>query len=102
MNVKAVKSVDNIGVYLSAYVTDTEVTDESSEYDVEAEVDGRRKRYVKGARMNLYPAGMWIYRHSRKVSKPVEQWVSCEERKEALVGATLTYRREYEDEDGFH
>lgn len=102
VNCKAVKSVDNIGAYLSAYVTNLEV-DDGEQFDVEAEVDGKQKKYVKGARVYLYPAGMQIYRHSRGVKAPDERWVTESELEGIIGGLRQTFKREYEyqDESGF-
>lgn len=57
---KRLNVVDNVGAYLTAYLTDL-VDDE-----------GRKK---KGARLYLYPAGVNIYRCSRNCRRPVERWV---------------------------
>lgn len=57
---KRLYGVDNVGAYLSAYLTD--LIDEQ----------GRKK---KGARMHLYPAGVNIYRCSCNCRKPVERWL---------------------------
>lgn len=54
------RGVDNVGAYLSAYLTD--LMDEQ----------GRKK---KGARLYLYPAGINIYRCSRNCKRPKEKWV---------------------------
>lgn len=56
--------VDNVGAYLSSYLTD--LFDE----------DGRKH---KGARLYLYPAGMNIYRCSRNCKRPVERLVEYAE-----------------------
>lgn len=53
--------VDNVGAYLSAYLTD--IIDEK----------GSKK---KGARLYLYPAGINLYRCSRNCLKPVEEWIN--------------------------
>ena len=52
--------VDNVGAYLSAYLTD--LIDEK----------GNKK---KGARLYLYPSGVNIYRCSFSCVRPVERWV---------------------------
>jgi len=57
---KRLNGIDNVGAYLSAYLTD--LIDEQ----------GRKK---KGARLYLYPAGVNIYRCSRNCRKPIERWV---------------------------
>lgn len=106
VDVKAVKNVDNIGAYLSAYVTNIDVTNDPDNRDyadlVEVMSDGTEKRYIKGARLNLYPAGMNIYRCSRGIKKPVERWVSEPEAIEIIADATKTFERTYGFEtDGF-
>jgi len=54
------KGVDNVGAYLSSYLTD--LIDEK----------GRKK---KGARLYLYPSWVNIYRCSRNCMRPVQRWL---------------------------
>ena len=61
---KRLSGVDNVGAYLSAYLTD--LIDE----------DGFKR---KGNRLYLYPAGVNIYRYSRNCIKPVERWIGYNE-----------------------
>lgn len=56
---KRLKGVDNVGAYLSSYLT-----------DVYSE-----KGKKKGARLYLYPVGVNIYRCSRNCKRPVEEEV---------------------------
>jgi hypothetical protein len=59
VNIQRVKDVDNIGAYLSAYLTNIR--------------EGKETK--KGARLHLYPKGMRIWRCSRGVTRPVvENW----------------------------
>lgn len=108
VKVEAVKNVDNIGAYLSAYVTNIEVTTDPDNFDnadlVHKESDGTEKRFIKGARMRLYPNGMRIFRHSRGLKMPEERWVTEEEVREITSGMAKTYEAEYEflGEDGFY
>ena len=78
---------DNLGAYLSAYLSDMALGDES---------DKTGKKYVKGARLSLYPVGVNIYRHSRGIKKPesVEIPVKSIEKEKASAG-TLTYSCTY-------
>lgn len=50
------EKVDNVGAYLSAYLTDL--------------VDEKTGKKCKGARLYLYPSGMNLYRCSRGIKKP--------------------------------
>lgn len=67
--------VTNIGAYLSAYLTDVEVSDaviydcikNGEKIDVK-EVNG--KKFVKGARLKYYPKKFNIYRRSRGIKDP--------------------------------
>lgn len=67
--------VTNIGAYLSAYMTDVEVSDEnvhdclvSGEKIEVKEVNG--KRYIKGGRLKYYPKKFRIYRRSKGILEP--------------------------------
>lgn len=67
--------VTNIGAYLSAYLSDVEVSDEnvhdclvSGEKIEVKEVNG--KRYIKGGRLKYYPKKFRIYRRSRGILEP--------------------------------
>ena len=76
--VKAIKSnVDNLGAYLSAYLGDIELTKEThwqlkpNSKVKEVEIDGHKKKFIKGGRLHLYPSGMNIYRCSRGIKQPI-------------------------------
>lgn len=92
VTVRRIRSdVDNLGAYLSAYLGDIELCDENTEVIREycdsnkvveyktVEVDGRQKKFVKGGRLHLYPAGMNIYRKSRGIKEPVPEKVSYDD-----------------------
>ena len=92
--VKAIKSnVDNLGAYLSAYLGDIELTKEThwqlkpNSKVKEVEIDGHKKKFIKGGRLHLYPSGMNIYRCSRGIKQPIITMMTYEEAKK-IVGAT--------------
>lgn len=67
--------VTNIGAYLSAYLTDVEVSDsvvddciKNGEKIVVKEING--KKFVKGARLKYYPKKFNIFRRSRGIKDP--------------------------------
>lgn len=99
VKVKAVKDCDNLGAYLSAYLSDAEVGSGEACTTEKKCSDGTTKRILKGGRLHMYPKGMQIYRHSRGIRKPEEYWhetVEDVERTEELTeGAAMTYRKEY-------
>ena len=68
VTIKGLKDVDNIGAYLSAYLTDVELTEDNilgligTDYEViTRQVDGQEKRFIKGGRLHMYPPGMNLF-----------------------------------------
>ena len=95
LKIKALDGVDNIGAYLSAYLTDVELTEETLPIAVleqkeikEVEVDGQQKRYIKGGRLHLYPPGMNLYRKSRGIKFPESEHMKYKELKKMVGNAT--------------
>lgn len=107
---KAVHGVDNIGAYFSAYLADMPLDDvkhlqeqgvfvrgEVLAKSVEDEETGISvdKKFVKGARLALYPAGMNILRTSRGIKKPIIDDISNlspeEIKKEKASSGKLTF-----------
>lgn len=103
VNVRAIKDVDNVGAYLSAYLGDVEVDLDSPVGEIKELKDGTKKKFVKGARLKLYPPGMNIYRCSRGVKRPNE-FQSTEDEVKALthnLEPTYANSLEFENEQGF-
>lgn len=95
VKIKALDGVDNIGAYLSAYLTDVELTEETLPIAVleqkeikEVEVAGHTKRYIKGGRLHLYPPGMNLYRKSRGIKFPESEHMKYKELKKMVGNAT--------------
>lgn len=85
VDLKALNNTDNVGAYFSAYLGDAEVVEgEPPESGVIKEVEmvnpetgeTERKRFIKGARVHYYPAGMNLYRCSKNVPRPTEEYVN--------------------------
>lgn len=98
-----VDNVDNVGAYLSAYMSDLYYEGDGSESDSPS-ADGKSKKQIKGGRLYMYPAGMQICRHSRGLKKPdIIKGVSAGDiREEYVRGGSLTYSYTYSipTEDG--
>lgn len=91
VTVRSLKNTDNIGAYLSAYFTDLEVPDDfepKSSVVVEKEVEGKKKKFIKGGRLNFYPTGINIYRKSKGI-KDAEVEKMTYEKAQKKVGATI-------------
>lgn len=78
VSVKAMdKNIDDIGKYLTAYLTDLPVDDMNFAPELaggqikDVDAAGKNKRIIKGARLKLLPAGIQIYRYSKGIKKPV-------------------------------
>lgn len=111
VTVKKLENIDNIGAYLTAYLCDVSAEEASelgldiSGFDiklVQDEVNGQKveKRYIKGARLGLYPAGMNFYRSSRGVKRPSVEWLDRWSAKEKVKGGALTFTKTMRIEDG--
>lgn len=108
VKVQAIRqNVDNLGAYLSAYLGDVELNEEnlkmlinegmqtSDIYVVEKEVDGNVKKFIKGARLYLYPPGMNIYRKSKGIRDPEVQYMKYQEAKKIVGAVTPTFSTTY-------
>lgn len=91
VKVRKLDNIDNVGAYLSAYLTNMEVDEAKSSgidfspsdiKEVEStDDDGNKvsKRVVKGSRLYLYPSGFNIYRCSRGIKIPKFEEVTRQE-----------------------
>lgn len=106
VKVKAMnKDIDNLGAYLSAYLGDIELNDdninECLKYGYiksgqtlnykEVDVNGVKKRFIKGGRLHFYPTGMNIYRCSRGIKRPMVTHMSYDKAKKIVGAGTPTY-----------
>lgn len=117
--IKKLKNVDNVGAYLTAYLGDVDLEELEELEDVtsyvsrssdfygdhvigtgvkEVEVENDKgemiqKKYIKGARLPLYPAKFNIYRCSRGIKRPEIEMMSQENAEKKVSAATLTFRK---------
>ena len=100
VKIKALDGVDNIGAYLSAYLADVELTEETLPMAVmeqkeikTVEVNGQTKRYIKGGRLHMYPPGMNLYRKSRGIVFPEVEQMKYGDIKKIVGNAAPNYSR---------
>jgi hypothetical protein len=96
IKIKSIKGVDNIGVYLSAYLTDVVLEDDTINKNEKvkfATIDGKTKRIIKGARVRLYPPGINIYRHSKGIVFPEQTEMKYSEFKRIVGNLTPDYSK---------
>lgn len=106
VTVKTLRNVDNIGAYLSAYLADIEVSDETDSKTalkaieegrevVTKEVEGKEKRFIKGGRLHMYPSGMNLYRKSKGIKMPKRQEMKFEKVKKIVGSAQPHYQKSF-------
>jgi hypothetical protein len=107
VSTKSLNEVDNIGAYLSAYLSDVELNDstlltalEENREVVTKVVDGKEKRFIKGGRLHMYPSGMNLYRKSKGIVEPERVEVRFEDVKKIVGAATPHYQKSYHVQNG--
>lgn len=100
----SLEGIDNIGAYLSAYLGDIEMTDDviintlarggQGHIEIkEVEKDGLKKKFIKGGRLHHYPPGMNIYRKSKGMKFPKEEYMKFFEVKKIVGSAKPTFEK---------
>ena len=94
-------NIDNLGAYLSAYLTDIELkpnefSNTLAEDIKNVEIEGKTKRFKKGARLYLYPPKFNLYRISRGIKKPKSIELSYKEAKKMIGNFKPTYQKTLE------
>lgn len=110
VTVKKLDDVDNVGAYLTAYLGDMDIEECNSKNmdledlmrlrnytikEVEFEDDGvkKTKKYIKGARLCMYPPQFNLYRCSKGIKKPHIAYMSEEMAQKKVSSAKLTYEK---------
>lgn len=102
VKVKALREVDNIGAYLTAYLTDIPLDDyingggNGGEHSIEIKTTPDGKKFVKGARLHMYPPGMNLYRCSKGIKAPISEYMTYKKAKEKVDSAKPTFSKTYE------
>lgn len=100
------KDADNLGAYLTAYLTDIPLEEGKGLYTLEqaedilnscAIVEKEGKKFIKGGRLYLYPPYMKIYRTSRGIKQPeVYKDVTDKDLLEKVGDLPILYQTMYE------
>ena len=82
--------IDHMGAYVIAYMSNAELSPEQiATYEAEGDiVECKGKKYIKGKRLDFYPDGMQIYRHSKDVERP-PKYTGQEAEGEIFLAANL-------------
>lgn len=94
---QSLRGIGNPGLYLTAYLGNMELSESIRTGTFQAkklsETKDKSKAVIKGARLNLYPVGIHLYRFSRGVKRP-EVWQTTEQEAQAEIdGLLLTYEK---------
>jgi hypothetical protein len=89
VNITSLKGIDNVGLYLTAYLSNLDVGNEIKDI-AKSE---NRKAIIKGARIKLYPTGFRIYRTSRGIKKPTIYNTTEDEAMKKVKDDVLTYEK---------
>lgn len=106
VTVKRLDDVDNVGAYLTAYLGDMELVEATEAgisvhtakgiKEVEFEDENgvkQTKKYIKGARLYMYPPGFNLYRKSNGIVNPTVSVVPYEMAKEKASSGKLTFSK---------
>ena len=102
VKVQSLDNVDNVGAYLTAYLGDMELSEAAGipcsrgikEVEFEDENGLKQtKKYMKGARLYMYPPGFHIFRWSKGIKKPTVSLLPYKEAKEKVSAATPTFSK---------
>lgn len=111
-NTTNLKSIDNVGAYLTAYLGDMEFNNDNvlllkeNGLDMSKmvlkdvnEIEGKKlktpKSFIKGGRLYLYPPNFNLYRISKGIKKPIKEVMSYKKAKEKIGHLTPTYSVAY-------
>ena len=99
VKVNSLKNVDNIGAYVSAYLSDVDLTDKEAEVfeDLGRKgeiIDKKGKKFIKGGRMKYYPTGVQIYNKSKAIKMPERTVMKYREAQKKAGSTKPTYEKE--------
>ena len=110
VSTKSLTDVDNIGAYLSAYLTDIELKEgldsktilnavEEKREIVTKNVEGTEKKFIKGGRLHMYPPGMNLFRKSKGMIYPERIDTTYKKAKKIVGSAQPHFKKSYNLED---
>lgn len=88
--------VDNLGAYVSAYLCNLPLQEKAQSeggHNLNIVTDRDGHMYQKAQRISMYPAGMQIFRFSRGLVKPTEEFISLDEAEKKASAGTLTFEK---------
>jgi hypothetical protein len=114
VNVRSLQNINNIGRYVTAYLSDIELCEAtelddviktSTIKDVKITLDGEQKigkRIIKGGRLHLYPPQFNLYRRSKGIIDPIIEKLTASEAEKRVSNAPLIYESTVEISNEAH
>lgn len=103
---QSLNNIDNVGAYLSAYLSDIELTEDNVDIAYRDEtkvqtkkVDGKEKKFIKGGRLHMYPPGMKLFRKSKGIEYPKRERTAYKNRKKIVGTKDPHYTKTYSIEN---
>lgn len=99
VEIQSLKGVDNVGAYLSAYLADIEIPEDKAKNLeghpdlIEKEVDGQKKKFLKGARLIFYSPGVNIFSKTKGIEYPVREEMAYRDIKKIVGAGTPHYKK---------
>lgn len=107
VTVKQLDNIDNPGAYLTSYLGDMGLDEAIDSIGVEnvlncdlkvvdiIDDNGKKisKKFVKGARLHMYPANFNMYRTSKGIKRPSSEMITQEMAIKKVSASTLTYEK---------
>lgn len=85
-------SVDDVGAYLTAYLTDVPVLSDADILPGDViKVNDDGKKFKKGARLKFYPPGMRVFTWSKGIKKPEVEYTDYATAKKEVSSDKLTF-----------
>lgn len=99
VDIQSLKDVDNIGAYVSAYLSDVEITEENLVSFIGKDIDLKEvegKKIAKGARLPFYKSGVNIFSKTKGIAYPDRQEMYYQDAKKIVGAATPHYKKSIE------
>lgn len=100
VKVQKISGVDNVGAYLSAYMTNAPDTEDGDTLtgNSDSVTGAESKAVIKGKRAAMYPRGMHLYRASKNLAEPITKKMrpTSAEYQALVAGAEQRYARTIE------
>lgn len=91
VTIKGLSEVDNIGAYLTGYLTDLKMPDDYEGEHILKEVDGELKKFKKNGRLHFYEPGVNIFSKTKGIVYPDRKKTTYSDAKKIVRNATPHY-----------